>query len=57
MRTSDTSRPALLGCLVLIITLLLSGACVPQNVVASPLGAVVVGPGEDIQIRCETRVY
>ncbi len=51
MKTSDTSRPALLGCLALIITLLLSGACVPQNMVASPLGAVVVGPGEDIQIR------
>lgn len=51
MKTSDAPRPALLGCLALIITLLLSGACVPQNMVISPLGTVVVGPGEDIQIR------
>ena len=51
MRTFDTPRPALLGCLALTLTLLLSGACVPQNMVVSPLGTVVVGPGEDIQIR------
>ena len=51
MKTSDAPRPALLGCIALIITLLLSGACVPQNMVVSPLGTVVVGPGEDIQIR------
>lgn len=51
MTISNTPRPALLGCLALIITLLLSGACVPQNMVISPLGTVVVGPGEDIQIR------
>ena len=51
MKTSDTPRPALLGCLALIITLLLTSACVPQNMVVSPLGTVVVGPGEDIQIR------
>ena len=51
MKTSDAPRPALLGCIALIITLLLSGACVPQNMVVSPLGTVVVGSGEDIQIR------
>ena len=51
MKISDTPRPALLGCLALTITLLLSGACVPQNMVVSPLGTVVVGPGEDIRIR------
>lgn len=51
MTISNTPRPALLGCLALMLTLLLSGACVPQNMVISPLGTVVVGPGEDIQIR------
>ena len=51
MKTSDTPRPALLGWLALTLTLLLSGACVPQNMVVSPLGTVVVGSGEDIQIR------
>ena len=50
MKTSDAPRPALLGCIALIITLL-SGACVPQKMVISPLGTVVVGPGENIQIR------
>ena len=51
MTISNTPRPALLGFLALTLTLLLSGACVPQNMVISPLGTVVVGPGEDIQIR------
>ena len=51
MKTFDTPRPALLGSLALTLTLLLSGACVPQNMVVSPLGTVVVGSGEDIQIR------
>lgn len=51
MTISNTPRPALLGFLALMLTLLLSGACVPQNMVISPLGTVVVGPGEDIQIR------
>lgn len=37
--------------LSLLFSLLLSGACVPQNMVGNPLGTVVVGPGEDIQIR------
>lgn len=36
---------------ILLLSLLLSGACIPENMVASPLGTVVVGPGEDIQIR------
>lgn len=51
MKTSDTPRPALLGSLALTLTLLLTGACVPQNMIVSPLGTVVVGPGEEIQIR------
>ncbi len=36
---------------IFLLTLLLSGACIPENMVVSPLGTVVVGPGEDIQIR------
>ncbi|MCY3710515.1 MAG: hypothetical protein OXG26_16620, partial [Caldilineaceae bacterium] len=36
---------------ILLISLLLSGACIPRNMVGSPLGTVVVGPGEAIQIR------
>ena len=36
---------------VLLISLFLSGACIPENMVVSPLGTVVVGPGEEIQIR------
>ena len=44
-------RGALLGWLVLVLALLLGGACVPQDMVVSPLGMVVVGAGEDVQIR------
>ena len=44
-------RPALLGWLVLVLALLLGGACGPQDMVVSPLGMVVGGAGEDIQIR------
>ena len=43
--------PALLSRLVLILALLLGGACVLQDMVVSPLGTVVVGAGEDIQIH------
>ena len=44
-------RSALLRWPILVLALLLSGACIPENMVVSPLGTVVVGPGEDIQIR------
>ena len=36
---------------ILVLALLLSAACIPENMAVSPLGTVVVGPGEDIQIR------
>lgn len=49
--TGSAFRSPLLRCTILLITLLLSGACIPPNMVGSPLGTVVVGPGEDIQIR------
>ena len=51
MKTTYNPRPALLSWLALILALLLGGACVPQDMVVSPLGMVVVGAGEDIQIR------
>ena len=51
MKTTYYPRPALLSWLALILALLLGGACVPQDMVVSPLGMVVVGAGEDIQIR------
>ena len=51
MKTFDMPRLALLGGLVVVLALLLGGACVPQDMVVSPLGTVVVGAGEDIQIR------
>ena len=51
MKITYYPRPALLGWLVLVLALLLGGACVPQDMVVSPLGMVVVGAGEDIQIR------
>ena len=52
MKITYYPRPALLGWLVLVLALLLvGGACVPENMVVSPLGMVVVGAGEDIQIR------
>ena len=51
MKITYYPRPALLGWLVLVLALLVGGACVPENMVVSPLGMVVVGAGEDIQIR------
>ena len=51
MKITYYPRPALLGWLVLILALLVGGACVPENMVVSPLGMVVGGAGEDIQIR------
>lgn len=49
MRRSYQSRLARLCWLALL--LVVSGACVPQELVVSPLGMVVVGAGEDVQIR------
>ena len=43
MKITYYPRPALLGWLVLILALLLGGACVPQEMVVSPLGMVVGG--------------
>ena len=43
MKITYYPQPALLGWLVLVLALLLGGACVPQDMVASPLGMVVVG--------------
>ncbi len=51
MKITYYPRPALLGWLVLVLALLVGGACVPQDMVVSPLGTVVVGAGEDIQIH------
>ena len=45
------ARSARLRCLVLLLPILLTAACIPQDLVSSPLGTVVVGPGEAIQIR------
>ena len=50
MKITYYPRPALLGWLVLVLALLVGGACVPQDMVVSPLG-MVGGAGEDIQNR------
>ena len=47
MRIHYRLRHALLRWLALVMPILLGGACVP----VSPLGTVVVGPGEEIQLR------
>ena len=51
MTKRDRAGSALLRWPILVLALVLSGACIPENMVGSPLGTVVVGPGEDIQIR------
>ena len=51
MMTTDHSRFPLLRWLAILSLLILTGACVPQDLVVSPLGTVVVGAGEDIHIR------
>ena len=43
MKITYYPRPALLGWLVLVLALLLGGACGPQDMVVSPLGMVVGG--------------
>ena len=50
-RSGRAWNGALLRWPILLLAVLVSGACIPQNFVVSPLGTVVVGPGEDIQIR------
>ena len=47
MKSTRTESAARLGWLAVVLAMLVGGACVP----VSPLGMVVVGPGEDIQIR------
>lgn len=51
MMKIDRPGSGLLRWPVLLLALLLSSACVPENMVVSPLGTVVVGPGEKIHIR------
>ena len=50
-RSGSAWNSALLRWPILLLAVLVSGACIPENFVVSPLGTVVVGPGEDIQIR------
>ena len=51
MTTVHRAQSALLRWLALLLPLLLTAACIPQDLAVSPLGTVVVGPGEAIQIR------
>ena len=47
MKSTRTTCAAVLGWMAVVLAMLVGGACVP----VSPLGTVVVGPGEEIQIR------
>lgn len=51
MTTQRGSRIAFLHCFSLLAALVLAAACVPVDYESSPLGTVVVGSGEEIQIR------
>ena len=51
MTTKRGSRIAFLHCFSLLAALILAAACVPVDYESSPLGTVVVGGGEEIQIR------
>ena len=56
MTTLHRPRPALSRWIILLVLLVLSGACLPADFESAgfesgALGTVVVGPGEDIQIR------
>ncbi|MXZ20064.1 MAG: ABC transporter substrate-binding protein [Caldilineaceae bacterium SB0665_bin_25] len=51
MTTKRGSRFAVLHWFSLLAALILAGACVPVDYESSPLGTVVVGGGEEIQIR------
>ncbi len=45
MRETRQLRFALLRLFALVLSVLLGGACAPEDLVVSPLGTVVVGPG------------
>lgn len=51
MTTKRGSRIAFLHCFSLLAALVLAAACVPVDYESPPLGTVVVGGGEEIQIR------
>lgn len=51
MTTKRGSRIAVLHCFTLLAALVLAAACVPVDYESPPLGTVVVGGGEEIQIR------
>lgn len=51
MTTKRSSRIAFLHCFSLLAALVLAAACVPVDYESPPLGTVVVGGGEEIQIR------
>ena len=51
MTTKRGSRPVLLHWFSLLALLILAGACVPADFESPALGTVVVGGGEEIQIR------
>ena len=51
MTTKRGSRPAVLHWFSLLALLILAGACVPADFESPALGTVVVGGGEEIQIR------
>ena len=51
MTTKRGSRPAFLHWFSLLALLILAGACVPADFESPALGTVVVGGGEEIQIR------
>ena len=51
MTTKRGSRPVLLHWFSLLALLILAGACVPADFESPVLGTVVVGGGEEIQIR------
>ncbi len=51
MTTKRGSRIAFLHCFSLLAALVLAAACVPVDYESPPLGTVVVGSGEEIQIR------
>ncbi len=51
MKKIHRAHFGMLRWLALLCPLLLGGACMAQDLVVSPLGTVVVGPGEAIQIR------
>ena len=51
MTTTHRARSVLLRWLLILLPILLAAACIPHDHASSPLGTVVVAPGEAIQIR------